>query len=93
MAQDRRSQILKGFLEGKYSAIVATGVLARGLDLKNVQQVYIIIYGLCVFLLSVFVAQVLVFDLPSSVAEFVHQVIFPVSTSHIWHLENANIRI
>ena len=39
MTQERRSQILSGFLEGKYSAVVATGVLARGLDLKNVQQV------------------------------------------------------
>ena len=44
MAQERRSQILTGFLEGKYSAIVATGVLARGLDLKNVQQVYILVH-------------------------------------------------
>ena len=39
MSQERRSQILTGFLEGKYSVIVATGVLSRGLDLKNVQQV------------------------------------------------------
>ncbi|CAI8006463.1 Probable ATP-dependent RNA helicase DDX59 [Geodia barretti] len=54
MAQERRSQILAGFLEEKYSAVVATGVLARGLDLKNVQQVF-------------------VFDMPSSIAEFVHQ--------------------
>ena len=50
MAQQRRSEILKGFLEGKYSAIVATGVLARGLDLKNVQQVSIniIMHKLCI---------------------------------------------
>lgn len=39
MAQERRSEILEGFREGKYSVIVATGILARGLDLKNVQQV------------------------------------------------------
>ena len=39
MAQERRSAILHGFLEGKYHIVVGTGVLARGLDLVNVQQV------------------------------------------------------
>ena len=39
MEQERRSAILSGFLAGKYEAIVATGVLARGLDLHNVKQV------------------------------------------------------
>ena len=39
MEQERRSAILSGFLARKYEAIVATGVLARGLDLHNVKQV------------------------------------------------------
>ena len=39
MAQERRSGILQGFLEGKYSVVVATGVLARGIDLMHVRQV------------------------------------------------------
>ena len=39
MAQERRSSILAGFLGGKYELVVATGVLARGLDLPNVKQV------------------------------------------------------
>ncbi len=39
MAQERRSSILQGLLEGKYSVVVATGVLARGLDLLHVRQV------------------------------------------------------
>ncbi len=39
MAQERRSSILQGLLEDKYSVVVATGVLARGLDLLRVKQV------------------------------------------------------
>ena len=39
MAQERRSSILAGFLENKYELVIATGVLARGLDLQNVKQV------------------------------------------------------
>ena len=41
MLQERRSAILKGFLDGRYQVIVSTGVLARGLDLNNVKQVCI----------------------------------------------------
>lgn len=40
MAQERRSAVLEGFLEGKHMCVVATGVLGRGLDLVNVTQVY-----------------------------------------------------
>ena len=71
MSQERRSQILAGFLEGKYSAVVATGVLARGLDLKNVHQVT---QNLMKNILLIFKFQVFIFDMPSSIAEFVHQV-------------------
>ena len=39
MAQERRSEILSGCLEGKYSVVVATNVLGRGLDLVSVKQV------------------------------------------------------
>ena len=39
MAQDRRSSVLKDFLDGKHSVVVSTGLLARGLDLLHVQQV------------------------------------------------------
>ena len=53
MAQERRSQILAGFLEEKYSAVVATGVLARGLDLKNVQQVTRLLFCKIYFTLHV----------------------------------------
>uniref|UniRef100_A0A1X7TXZ4 RNA helicase n=1 Tax=Amphimedon queenslandica TaxID=400682 RepID=A0A1X7TXZ4_AMPQE len=55
MEQERRSAILSGFLAGKYEAVVATGVLARGLDLHNVKQIFI-------------------FDAPSTIDEFIHQV-------------------
>ena len=37
-AQERRTAILRDFLEGKYSICVNTGVWARGLDLVNVKQ-------------------------------------------------------
>ncbi len=39
MVQDRRSEIVREFLEGKHSVLVATSVLARGVDLVNVRQV------------------------------------------------------
>ena len=39
MAQERRSEIVRGCLEGKYSVVVATNVLGRGLDLVTVRQV------------------------------------------------------
>ena len=55
MTQERRSMILREFLEGRHSVIVATGILARGLDLINVEQVFN-------------------FDMPTSIAEFIHQV-------------------
>ena len=38
MAQERRSEIVRGCLEGKYSVVVATNVLGRGLDLVTVRQ-------------------------------------------------------
>jgi ATP-dependent RNA helicase DDX59 len=44
MEQERRSTILKDFLNGRYQVIVATGVLARGLDLTHVQQVTPLVY-------------------------------------------------
>lgn len=42
MEQERRTSILSGFLNGRYDIVVATGVLARGLDLKNVRQVLVL---------------------------------------------------
>ena len=39
ITQDRRSEIVREFLEGKHSVLVATNVLARGIDLLNVRQV------------------------------------------------------
>lgn len=50
-----RRQILKSFLTGELSVVVATGVLGRGLDLLKVSQV-------------------IVFDMPNSLQEYVHQV-------------------
>lgn len=50
-----RREILRSFLVGEVSVIVATGVLGRGVDL------------LCV-------RQVIVFDLPNSIKEYVHQI-------------------
>ena len=41
MEQERRTSILSGFLNGRYDVVVATGILARGLDLKNVRQVLV----------------------------------------------------
>eukprot|EP01018_Ginkgo_biloba_P034718 Gb_22571 [translate_table: standard] len=52
--QERR-QILKSFLVGELSVVVATGVLGRGLDLLRVNQV-------------------IVFDMPHSLQEYIHQV-------------------
>lgn len=39
MVQERRSEILQEFLEGKHSVLVATNVLGRGIDLFSVRQV------------------------------------------------------
>lgn len=50
-----RRQILKSFLTGELSVVVATGVLGKGLDLLKVSQV-------------------IVFDMPNSLQEYVHQV-------------------
>lgn len=50
-----RRQILKSFLTGELSVVVATGVLGRGLDLLKVSQV-------------------IVFDMPNSLQEYIHQV-------------------
>lgn len=40
MAQERRSFILTGISDGRYEVVVATGILARGLNLRKVQQVF-----------------------------------------------------
>ena len=50
MAQERRSEIVQGCLEGKYSVVVATNVLGRGVDLVNVKQVVLHISLLLVHL-------------------------------------------
>jgi superfamily II DNA/RNA helicase len=39
MAQERRSAVVEGLLDARYSVIVTTNVLGRGLDLANVNQV------------------------------------------------------
>ena len=39
MAQERRSAVVEGLLDARYSVIVTTNVLGRGLDLANVRQV------------------------------------------------------
>ena len=44
MAQQRRTEIVREFLDGRHSVIVATNVLARGVDLQNVHQVILIIF-------------------------------------------------
>lgn len=86
MAQERRSAILHGFLEGKYHIVVGTGVLARGLDLVNVQQaspgkgpftLVLQISGVMCrdfYVLFLVSNQVFIFDMPFSVREFIHQV-------------------
>lgn len=50
-----RREIMKSFLVGEVSVIVATGVLGRGVDLLGVRQV-------------------IVFDMPNSIKEYVHQI-------------------
>ncbi|XP_051141872.1 DEAD-box ATP-dependent RNA helicase 41 [Andrographis paniculata] len=50
-----RREVLRSFLVGDVSVIVATGVLGRGIDLLSVRQV-------------------IVFDLPNSMKEYVHQI-------------------
>lgn len=55
MAQERRTAVVEGLLDGRYSVVVTTNVLGRGVDLSTVQQVF-------------------VFDMPSSLLEFIHQV-------------------
>ncbi|WCJ40277.1 DEAD-box ATP-dependent RNA helicase 41 [Euphorbia peplus] len=50
-----RREVMKSFLVGEVSVIVATGILGRGLDLLGVRQV-------------------IVFDMPCSVKEYVHQI-------------------
>ena len=47
MAQERRSAVVEGLLDARYSVIVTTNVLGRGLDLANVRQV-----GPCVLALA-----------------------------------------
>ena len=76
--QERRTAILRDFLEGKYSVCVNTGVWARGLDLVNVQQAsrdHLAELEVACFdvLVSCFI-QVFVFDMPSTVRQFIHQV-------------------
>ena len=39
MAQERRSAVVEGLLDARYTVIVTTNVLGRGLDLANVRQV------------------------------------------------------
>ena len=78
-AQERRTAILRDFLEGKYSICVNTGVWARGLDLVNVQQASLRdrLAKLEVACFDVHVScliQVFVFDMPSTVRQFIHQV-------------------
>ncbi|KAK6164251.1 hypothetical protein DH2020_001115 [Rehmannia glutinosa] len=50
-----RRDILRSFLVGEVTVIVATGVLGRGVDLLSVRQV-------------------IVFDMPNSMKEYVHQI-------------------
>lgn len=50
-----RREILKCFMMGEASVLVATGVLGRGIEMLNVRQV-------------------IVFDLPNSIKEYVHQI-------------------
>jgi superfamily II DNA/RNA helicase len=38
MAQERRTDILKEFLDNHHSVLVTTNVLGRGVDLVNVKQ-------------------------------------------------------
>ena len=87
--QQRRTEIVREFLDGRHSVLVATNVLARGVDLQPVHQVSITCQGLashshclsdfclvvCLFCLFVVCLQVFVFDFPSSLLEFIHQVI------------------
>ena len=75
----RRTEILRDFREGKYSICVNTGVWARGLDLVNVQQASLRdrLAELEVACFDVYIScliQVFVFDMPSTVHEFIHQV-------------------
>lgn len=50
-----RRDVLRSFLVGEVSVLVATGILGRGVDLLSVRQV-------------------IVFDLPNSMKEYVHQI-------------------
>ncbi|XP_028761165.1 DEAD-box ATP-dependent RNA helicase 41 [Neltuma alba] len=50
-----RREIMRSFLVGEVSVVVATGVLGRGVDLLGVRQV-------------------IVFDMPNSIKEYVHQI-------------------
>ncbi|KDP41892.1 hypothetical protein JCGZ_26910 [Jatropha curcas] len=50
-----RREIMRSFLVGEVSVIVATGILGRGVDLLGVRQV-------------------IVFDMPNSIKEYVHQI-------------------
>ena len=38
MAQEKRLYILSGIRQGRYEAIVATGLLGRGLHVDNIKQ-------------------------------------------------------
>ena len=40
MAQERRTAVVEGLLDGRYSVVIATNVLGRGVDLSNVRQVH-----------------------------------------------------
>ena len=40
MEQAKRSYIFAGIGQGKYEVIVSTGLLARGIHLDNIRQVY-----------------------------------------------------
>ncbi|KAK9085088.1 hypothetical protein Sjap_025499 [Stephania japonica] len=50
-----RREILRLFLTGEVSVVVATGVLGRGVDLLRVRQV-------------------IIFDMPNSIKEYIHQI-------------------
>ena len=41
MAQEKRSAVVEDLLDGRYSVVVATNVLGRGVDLSNVRQVHV----------------------------------------------------
>lgn len=41
MAQERRTAVVEGLLEERYSVVVTTNVLGRGVDLSVVQQVHV----------------------------------------------------